>query len=434
MSNQRLFALLLILIVLIIRCGLSEPEKFTGSLRIQVVQEDDYAQLAKKMEQLSTVRCILKKGTQTVHDQDHSKTGDSFQINIDNLDPGTDYSVLLYGFDSGSEFLGRGFRDGISITAGNVTNVSVSLNQFKPTLSSPADGSTIADNILTFDWSDVNDAAAYELQVDNSSDFTNPEIHKTSLTSSTYTPTTALADGTWYWRVRYLDNQDIWGRWSSTWSFIVEVAIPGIVTDIDGNVYQTVKIGDQWWMAENLKVIHYRNGDPIPNVSDDTEWSNLTTGAYCNCNNDESHVATYGRLYNGYAVIDSRNIAPAGWHVPSDDEWKELEMYLGMSQSEADMLFEWRGTNEGGKLKQTGTTHWKSPNTGATNESGFSALPGSARDHNGDYWDLGYYAGFWSSTIDGYGYAWTRYLDNDHSEIYRHFGIVSGFSVRCVRD
>ena len=105
----------------------------------------------------------------------------------------------------------------------------------------------------------------------------------------------------------------------------------GTVTDIDGNLYYTVKIGEQWWMLENLRVTHYRNGDAIPNVTDDAEWEGLSTGAYCDYDNDPANVATYGRLYNWYAVGDSRNIAPAGWHVPSDDEWQTLVDYLGGS-------------------------------------------------------------------------------------------------------
>ncbi|MEJ2629601.1 MAG: fibrobacter succinogenes major paralogous domain-containing protein, partial [bacterium] len=108
----------------------------------------------------------------------------------------------------------------------------------------------------------------------------------------------------------------------------------GTVTDIDGNTYQTVKIGDQWWMAENLKVTHYRNNDEIPNVTYWGDWHDLSTGAYCDYNNNEGNVSTCGHLYNWYAVNDSRNIAPEGWHVPTDEEWKELEMYLGMSRSE----------------------------------------------------------------------------------------------------
>jgi uncharacterized protein (TIGR02145 family) len=106
------------------------------------------------------------------------------------------------------------------------------------------------------------------------------------------------------------------------------------VTDYDGNVYQIVLIGGQCWMMENLKVTHYRNGDPIPHVPNIGEWYGLSSGAYCDYNNDPGNVETYGRLYNWYAVDDSRNIAPEGWHVPTDDEWKQLEMYLGMSQAE----------------------------------------------------------------------------------------------------
>ena len=114
------------------------------------------------------------------------------------------------------------------------------------------------------------------------------------------------------------------------------------VTDIDGNVYQTVEIGNQIWMAENLKVVHYRNGDPTPKITDNAEWSTSTTGAYCNYSNVDSLADTCGSIYNWYAVCDNRNIAPEGWHVPSDDDWKELEMYLGMIQLVADSTG-WRG-------------------------------------------------------------------------------------------
>ncbi|MCK4448089.1 MAG: fibrobacter succinogenes major paralogous domain-containing protein, partial [Candidatus Marinimicrobia bacterium] len=174
-------------------------------------------------------------------------------------------------------------------------------------------------------------------------------------------------------------------------------------------------------MAENLKVTHYRNGDPIPNVTDNTDWSNLTTGAYCNYDNNGSNVTTYGRLYNWHAVSDARQIAPAGWHVPSDEEWQTLVDYLGGSGV------------AGGKMKETGTTHWNSPNTGATNESGFSALPGGYRYLDGGYYDMGYYAYFWSSTEGSSGSAWSRHLYYDHSEVGRYFeGKRLGFSVRCV--
>jgi uncharacterized protein (TIGR02145 family) len=206
------------------------------------------------------------------------------------------------------------------------------------------------------------------------------------------------------------------------------------VSDIDGNVYQTVKIGDQWWMMENLKVTHYRNGDPIPNVTEDGPWSGISTGAYCDYDNDPANAEIYGRLYNWFAVDDARNIAPEGWHVPSDAEWKQLEMYLGMSQAEADGTG-WRGTDEGGMLKETCITHWNPPNTGATNESGFSALPAGSRYAYGYYRNMGSYAAFWCSTGHHSHAAWFRLLAYDNSQIgLDSHGRVYGMSVRCVRD
>ncbi len=210
----------------------------------------------------------------------------------------------------------------------------------------------------------------------------------------------------------------------------------GTVTDFDGNLYYTVKIGDQWWMLENLRVTHYRNGDPIPNVTDGITWLGLSAGAYCDFDNDPANAETFGRFYNWYAVDDSRNIAPEGWHVPTDAEWKQLEMYLGMSQAEADGTT-WRGTDEGGKLKEIGTTHWIYPNEGATNESGFSALAGGYRDFGGTFGSVGITVHFWSSTeYDSPSpFGWDRTLYYEYSEVGRwgHYKTY-GFSVRCVRD
>jgi len=206
----------------------------------------------------------------------------------------------------------------------------------------------------------------------------------------------------------------------------------GMVTDIDDNTYQTVKIGNQTWMAENLKVTHYRNGNAISKVPNNTVWSATSEGAYCNYDNTDSNADIYGSLYNWYAVNDSRNIAPEGWHIPTDEEWKELEMYLGMSQVDVDATG-WRGTDEGGKLKHAGTSHWNTPNAGATNESGFTALPGGYRnDTSGDgtFNGLGLSANFWSSTD-----AWTHALNYLNSQVYRNEDYKSpGHSVRCVKD
>ena len=198
----------------------------------------------------------------------------------------------------------------------------------------------------------------------------------------------------------------------------------GIVMDIDGNEYATVIIGNQVWMAENLKVSKYRDGSAIPTGHSDNDWMNLSTGAYSVYDNTESNADTYGYLYNWYAVDDSRNIAPAGWHVATDAEWTTLTDYLG-------------GTSvAGGKMKETGTSHWNSPNTGATNESGFTAFPGGYRNYyDGNYLNIGSYGYFWSSSENDSNYAWKRKLNYNDSEVNRYYGSKRfGFSVRCVRD
>jgi uncharacterized protein (TIGR02145 family) len=194
------------------------------------------------------------------------------------------------------------------------------------------------------------------------------------------------------------------------------------VTDIDGNVYNTVKIGTQVWMAENLKTTKYRNGDSIPNVNDGGLWSALTSGAYCNYNNDLTTGKTYGHLYNWTAVTDSRNIAPVGWHVPSDAEYDTLISYLGTTEA-------------GGKLKGTGTTYWNSPNKGATNETGFNALPGGDRSNTGTFHYMGLYACWWCtkeySASDGWEYVLTA---NSSGVIKMNFSKGLGLSVRCIKD
>ncbi|HER00571.1 MAG TPA: hypothetical protein ENO22_14635 [candidate division Zixibacteria bacterium] len=202
------------------------------------------------------------------------------------------------------------------------------------------------------------------------------------------------------------------------------IACGGMVTDYDGNFYRTVLIGDQCWMMDNLKVTHYRNGDTIPNVTDAGEWHDFATGAFCEFNNDPVNVDTYGRLYNWYAVTDGRNIAPEGWHVATLEEWQTLAMYLG-----GDAV-------AGGKLKVAGTAFWMSPNTGATNESGFTALPGGYRDGYGGFVATGTQARFWTSTTyGGADFGEYLYVVHDNAELlqtwlYARFGL----SIRCVKD
>lgn len=188
-------------------------------------------------------------------------------------------------------------------------------------------------------------------------------------------------------------------------------------------------------MAENLKVTHYRDGTPIPNVTDPNVWEWLTSGACCEYDNDSSNVSIYGKLYNWYAVDDSQGLAPDGWHIPTDEEWKTLEMYLGMSEAAADSEGQ-RGTDEGSKLKEAGTTRQPNPNN-ATNESGFSGLPGGHRGFDGNYYQIGQKGSFWSSTGNA-SYicsAWGRSLYYYSTRVRRNSNIVKsvGLSVRCLR-
>jgi len=197
--------------------------------------------------------------------------------------------------------------------------------------------------------------------------------------------------------------------------------------DADGNVYKTAIIGDQEWMAENLKTTTYNNGTDISNVTDDYEWEELATGAYAWHGNDSDNKDVYGALYNWYAV-DTGNLCPDGWRMPTVDDWDQLTEYMG-GRSVA-----------GGKLKTTGTIElgtglWHDPNTGATNEANFKALPGGQRDINGYFDFVGYYGFWWSATEIDTNDAWARYISNSDNDFdYRDSKKELGFSVRCLRD
>ena len=200
----------------------------------------------------------------------------------------------------------------------------------------------------------------------------------------------------------------------------------GTTTDQNGNIYKTVKIGTQIWMVENLNVDHYRNGDIIPEVKDAKEWINLTTGAWCYYGNNIGTGTNYGKLYNWYAVNDPRGLAPKGWHIPNDKDWMKLINYLGGASIAS------------GKLKDSSTIHWLSVNTGATNESGFTALPGGERSCEYDYgaFDFGgYYGNWWSASDYNVINAWSFYMYNTNTVVgYSAVLKKDGLNVRCLKD
>jgi uncharacterized protein (TIGR02145 family) len=194
-------------------------------------------------------------------------------------------------------------------------------------------------------------------------------------------------------------------------------------TDGDNINYPVVQIGSQVWMAENLKTTRYNDGTAIPLVIGNTDWSALATPGYCWFNNNESvYKPIYGALYNWYTG-NTGNLCPTGWHLPTDAEWTTLTTYLG-GESIAS-----------GKLKKTGTTLWQSPNYGATNESGFSALPGGYRGFNGSFTYVGKGGYWWSATEDVAKFAWGRGCDYSIPDLFRYTSSVeNGISIRCLKD
>jgi len=201
--------------------------------------------------------------------------------------------------------------------------------------------------------------------------------------------------------------------------------------DCDGNVYETVQIGEQLWMAENLKTTHYNDGSEITHITNNEYWGSYDEGQYGVYDNDLSNAEIYGNLYNFAVVDDSLGVCPEGFHVSSDDEWTILMYFIAPEGIES-----WGNSIAGGKMKEAGLDHWNSPNTGATNASGFNGFPAGDRGHDsGSYDNMGYYGSFWSSSEFSSYYAWYRKLDYNFSNVYRYATYKqNGFSIRCLGD
>jgi uncharacterized protein (TIGR02145 family) len=240
--------------------------------------------------------------------------------------------------------------------------------------------------------------------------------------TGTYNSTlTYLTPKTYYYLRAYATNSGGTG-YGNQQEFSTPAVITGSVNDIDGNTYMTVMIGNQTWMAENLKTTKFNDNTSIPLVTNNTAWSSLTTPGYCWYNNDSStYKSTYGALYNWYSVSTGK-LCPSGWRIPSDAQWSVMSDYLG-----GEIL----AVN---KLQEEGREHWIIPYSSATNESGFTALPGGGRV-SGSFDYIGRAAAWWSSTEYDAGNAWCRELDDDIAELLRGSIAKSyGFSVRCIKN
>jgi len=294
------------------------------------------------------------------------------------------------------------------------SNVLQAITEFQP----PSDmiATAIGDANIEVIWTDNSN---YELGYRLERDFGDGFMLEAELNANvtTYLDSGLSMGFTYSYRVQAYTYTN-----TSEYSSTATASTVGVV-DIDGNVYNTIQIGEQIWMAENLNVTHYRDGSIIPNEAN-TTWTSISTGAYCYYGNNHNIGETYGALYNWYAINDERNVAPTGWHVPSYAEWETLIESFGGS------------SNAGGKMKEIGTTHWSDPNTGATNQSGFTALPGGYRYYlTGTFTSIGDISDFWSATEYNSSDADFINIGYIASNInYDTANKRNGFSVRCIKD
>ncbi len=354
-----------------------------------------------------------------------TKTGDgtgtgSFVSNLINLQPGTIYYVRSYATNS----LGTSYGNEISFTTLQPPTATTAAATSLASTTATLNGTVNANNqstTVTFEYGTTTSYGQTINAIPNTvSGSTNTTVsaNLTGLTANT----------TYHFRVKAVSSVGTTYGSDVTFTTLGGIIFNpnltyGSVSDNDGNTYKTIQIGTQTWMAENLKTTKYNDGTAIPLVTDGTAWAALSTPGYCWFSNDAAtYKATYGALYNWYTV-NTGKLCPTGWHVSTDAEWTTLTTYLG-GESVA-----------GGKLKETGTSHWSSPNTGATNSSGFTALPGGARNYDGAFISIGYRGYWWSSTEANTFSAWLRSMSYDGSNVYSYyFDTRHGFSVRCLRD
>jgi uncharacterized protein (TIGR02145 family) len=360
--------------------------------------------------------CWSTSSNPTISDNktsDGSGTG-SFTSNITGLTAGTTYYVRAYTTNSAGTAYGTQVTFTTTSIQAQIPTLTTASATLVSTTSATSGGNVTSDGGATVTargvcWSTTTNPTTLNSRTTDGSG-----------TGSFTSNITGLTSGTTYYVRAYATNS-AGTAYGSNVTLSTTSSSGGTNTDADGNIFTTVTIGNQVWMASNLKTTKYNDGTAIPLVTDNTAWFNLTTPAYCLNSNVIANKDTYGALYNWFTV-NTGKLCPTGWHVPSDAEWTVLTTYLG-------------GNVAGGKLKEPGTSHWVSPNTSATNETGFTAVPGGSRYSSGTFNNIGYYGVWWSATQYSTTYAWNRNVYYDNGTVGRdNYEKQYGFSVRCLRD
>jgi len=349
------------------------------------------------------------------HTTDDSGMG-SYASSITGLDPNTTYYVRAYATNGE----GTAYGNELSFTTGS----SPSLPTLTTTMvSSIATNSAKSGGSITDDGGTTVVARGVCWNISNNPDLSDYYTTDGGGTGTFTSNITGLEPNTTYYVRAYATNST-GTAYGNELSFTT-MDMGASVTDIDGSVYPTVIIGTQTWMAMNLKVTHYNNGDQIAQLTDPLDWTATSAGAYCYWDNDIINYGNvYGALYNWYAVDDVRKLCPSGWKVPSDDDWTTLEDFVGGSSIAA------------AKLKEEGTLHWLSSNN-STNEFGFTALPGGSRNEEGGWRDGGGVTGYWWTSTDYavFSQGWSRRMDHYSYNTSRlRWYYNTGYSVRCIKE
>jgi uncharacterized protein (TIGR02145 family) len=330
------------------------------------------------------------------------------------LTSGTTYVYRVYSYNSAG--ISLSYTDELTITTHNI-----------PTLTTIATSGITATNamsggaITSIGGQDVSESGVVWSVNSNPTIALSTKTRGQGTFGASVQTISVLAANTKYYVRAYATNSagTAYGNELNFTTLPLNVVGPN-VTDIDGNVYQTVTIGNQTWTKSNLNVSKYRNGDVIPQVTDPFDWAHLKSGAWCYYENKTLNGTTYGKLYNWYAMTDPRGLAPVGYHIPTDAEWTTLTYCL---------------SGNGFMMKETGTERWLTPNTGATNYSGFTGLPGGFRGTDGKFNGISQRGDWWSSTKLPEQYPKTRTVVYDNTWVANYFSQVeSGLSLRCLRN